>query len=55
MDCDAEAVYVDILRSLQTSILNPPSVSHVYSKYSCISYNMIFQLVSLLASFILEC
>ena len=27
MDSDAEAVYVDILRSLQTSILNPPSVS----------------------------
>ena len=29
MDVEAEAVYVDILRSLQSSILNSASVSHV--------------------------
>jgi hypothetical protein len=29
MDVEAEAVYVDILRSLQSSILNSASVSHI--------------------------
>ena len=33
MDVEAEAVYVDILRSLQSSILNSASVSYVTNNY----------------------